>query len=574
MKKITLFLILTFAFCANYHSAAQNARQSYDIITNEIIQKIDSLFVSETAKIGSETPGIAVAFVNNKSVMWHNTIGYTDTTKSRAIDPSTIFSIQSMGKTVTTIAVLIAVQDGILDLDTPIKKYLPEFKVNSIYDKSPADIITIRHLLTHRAGFTHEAPLGSSFTLCKNFEEHIRSISDTWLRYPVGTRFAYSNLGLDLAAYILQEKTGLTFEEYVKQRIFDPLEMKNSSLDFVEIEKNKNRAVPISGKYPLYIPMLGAGAEYMSLNDMVNYIQFFLNNGVVDGKRILREDLIKEMYQIQFACPDQRAGEGINLEIEPVCDSYLAYKLGRGYGFSSNMIMYPEKNLGIFLLTNDQNLDSRTNLSAMAFKNIVEDVLSKYYGDTPIDPSRVESMTKLANEDEQVEAVIGTYGPPWNSRSIYYKDSILGYGIDNDFYPLNFYNDNGELVGMLGKYSEIRFLSPYHQGKKPSLLQMHRAYGSRCRFVFEYNYGPNDPIGPNKKEWSKYLGTYCRYKYGELQDTTVFQIEITIKNGYLNAMDLKCEEYLPGLFFTSDGECVDLRTDEPHFKNIPLKKIK
>ena len=79
------------------------------------------------------------------------------------------------------------------------------------------------------------------------------------------------------------------------------------------------------------------------------------------------------------------------------------------------MIMYPEKNLGIFLLTNDQNLDSRTNLSAMAFKNIVEDVLSKYYGDTPIDPSRVESMTKLANEDEQVEAVIGTYGPPWNT---------------------------------------------------------------------------------------------------------------------------------------------------------------
>lgn len=574
MKKIVFVLILSIIYCTNYHSSAQNTKQPYDLITNEIIQKIDSLFDSETDKMGLEIPGISFAIVNNEKVLWSKTTGYIDNKKTKSIDPSTVFSIQSMGKTVTTISILLAVQDGILDIDTPIKTYLPEFKVNSIYDKFPADVITIRHLLTHRAGFTHEAPLGSSFTLCKNFEEHIKSISDTWLRYPVGTRFAYSNLGLDLAAYILQVKTGLTFEQYVKQRIFDPIGMKNSSLDFVEIEKNKNRAVPFSGKYPLYIPMLGAGAEYMSLNDLVKYIQFFLNKGVVNGKRLLREDLLTQMYQIQFACPNQRAGEGINLEIEPVCDSYLAYKLGRGYGFSSNMIIYPEKNLGIFLLTNDQNLDSRTNLSAMSVKSIVEEVLSKYYGETPVDPSGVESMIKLANDDKRVKAVMGTYGPPWDSRSIYYKDSILEYGLGNNFYPLNFYDDNGELVGMLGKYSEIRFLSPYYKSKKPSLLQIHRAVGSRCRHVFEYNYGPNDSFGPNKKEWSKYLGTYCRFKYGELQDTTEYKIEITIKNGYLNARDLKCEEYLPGLFFTNDGECVDLRTKNPHFKNIPLKKIK
>jgi CubicO group peptidase (beta-lactamase class C family) len=574
MKKTTFITILCAALCLNHSYAAQDTKDLYVSITKEIIQKIDSLFVSETDKMETEIPGISVAIVNDKSILWSKTIGFTDTTKSNAINPSTIFSIQSMGKTVTTVAILTAVQDGFLDLDTPIKKYLPEFKVNSIYDKFPGEIITIRHLLTHRAGFTHEAPLGSSFTLCKNFEEHIKSISDTWLRYPVGTRFAYSNLGLDLAAYILQVKSGLPFEQYVKQRIFTPLGMKNASLDFVEIEKNKNRVVPFTGKYPLYIPMLGAGAEYMSLNDMVNYIQFFLNNGVVNGKRLLREDLLKEMYKIQYACPNQRAGEGINLEIEPVCDSYLAYKLGRGYGFSSNMIMYPEKNLGIFLITNDQNLDSRTNLSAMAFKIIVEDVLSKYYGKTPVDPSEVESMTLLAYDDERVKGVIGTYGPPWDSRSIFYKDSILGYGIGERFYPLTFYLDNGELVGMLGKYSEIRFLKPYHEGKRPSLMQLHRAVGSRCRHVFEYNYGPNDPFGPNKKEWSKYLGTYCRYKYGELQDTSVFKINISIKNGYLTARDLKCEEYLPGLFFTSDGECVDLRTNNPHFKNIPLKKTK
>ena len=128
-----------------------------------------------------------------------------------------------MSKSFTALGVLMAVQDGLLDLDEPVTTYLPEFTVNSPFEEHPEKKMTLRILLAHRAGFTHEAPVGGNYdSRPHTFEEHILSISDTWLRYPVGYRFSYSNLGIDLAGYILQEKAGMPFWDYIKKKVLDP----------------------------------------------------------------------------------------------------------------------------------------------------------------------------------------------------------------------------------------------------------------------------------------------------------------------------------------------------------------
>jgi CubicO group peptidase (beta-lactamase class C family) len=91
-------------------------------------------------------------------------------------------------------------------------------------------------LLSHTAGFAHEAPYGSNFDHpAYSFEKHIASISDTWLKFPVGTRYSYSNLGIDLAGYILQMRSGMPFIQYVQEKVLDPLGMKNSTLDVSRI---------------------------------------------------------------------------------------------------------------------------------------------------------------------------------------------------------------------------------------------------------------------------------------------------------------------------------------------------
>ena len=112
----------------------------------------------------------------------------------------------SISKTFTATAVMQAVQAGRLDLDEPITTYLPGFTVHSAFEEHPERKITLRMLLSHTAGFTFDAPIGNDDELDPgDFDAHVRSISDTWLRFPVGTGYAYSNLGIDLAGYILEK---------------------------------------------------------------------------------------------------------------------------------------------------------------------------------------------------------------------------------------------------------------------------------------------------------------------------------------------------------------------------------
>lgn len=94
-------------------------------------------------------------------------------------------------------------------------------------------------LLSHTAGFTHEAPAGSNFdyTPC-SFDNHVQSISETWLKFPVGTNYSYSNLGLDLRAKIAENESGMKFNNYLKFRIFLPLKMRLTTIDDKEILAN------------------------------------------------------------------------------------------------------------------------------------------------------------------------------------------------------------------------------------------------------------------------------------------------------------------------------------------------
>jgi CubicO group peptidase (beta-lactamase class C family) len=172
-------------------------------------ERVAAVLNNEYSAYLPEKPGFgaAIAVVDNKQIIWEKTFGCVDEDSSRPVDANKIFSIQSMSKSFTALAVLMAVQDGLVDPDTPIKEYLPAFKVNSLYDKYPEELITLRLLLTHRAGFAHEAPFGSNFDDRNDFDEHIASISSTWLRYPVGYRLSYSNLGIDLTGYILQRRS-------------------------------------------------------------------------------------------------------------------------------------------------------------------------------------------------------------------------------------------------------------------------------------------------------------------------------------------------------------------------------
>lgn len=297
----------------------------------------------------NKIPGVAVALVDQDRTLWAAGFGYTDTDKKTPVTPETIFSIQSMSKTFTATAVLFAVQDGLLDLDAPITTYLPEFTVRSRFEERPERKITLRHLLSHTAGLTHEAPVGNNFdTPSPSFEEHVRSISQTWLKFPVGAKVSYSNLGIDLAGYAVQRVAKRPLARYMREKVFEPLSMANSSMDVDTIKANPNRAIGhTSGirKLPVEVPMLAAGGVYTNATELCRFVQFHLNRGRVGTVRLLDERLLDRMH-------GPPVGLRLGIGRDSKSGSYFLMHGGGGFGFLSEMIWYPEYGIGAIELTN------------------------------------------------------------------------------------------------------------------------------------------------------------------------------------------------------------------------------
>ncbi|MCK5712134.1 MAG: beta-lactamase family protein, partial [Hyphomicrobiaceae bacterium] len=134
------------------------AEQARDGLGETIAAAMSDWLPGQLKELG--VPGAVSAVVSNDEVVWEETFGVSDGPGSAPITPNTIFCIRSISKSVTALAVLVAVQEGLVNLDTPISQYLPDFTINSRYDERPQDLITLRRMLGHWASFTHDPPVG------------------------------------------------------------------------------------------------------------------------------------------------------------------------------------------------------------------------------------------------------------------------------------------------------------------------------------------------------------------------------------------------------------------------------
>ncbi len=446
--------------------------------------------------------GIAAAFFTNDKIIWKECLGKS--TYNRPINDSTLFGICSMSKNITALAIMISVQDGLLDLDTPIKKYLPDFTINSCYEESPEDKITLRMMLSNTAGFTHEAPIGNNVDYsCKSKQEHWNSIRETWLKFPVNTGYSYSALGFDLAAEIIEKVSGQSFETYTKEKIFIPLDMKYSTFSDSVVLSNENRTEgvlnPFVNEKHKKIPMIGAGAAYATIDDMVKYVQFQMNYGELNKKQIIEKKHLFEMYTIN------RNFYGLGTGIERPSDNsklktfYLTH-VGGGFGYASTMIWFPEYGLGCVILTN-----KTFNVFDIAQTFIIEYIL--------------ENENVLNNKNLNIG-----FAPVFKSDENYNQ-------------KLNFVYPNKENKSLAFKNNSVI-------GKYEIVLDMTEA------------------------KWFAKIAAFLGVEFVTIK--VIQEEDKLIANGYFGRTELK--EYIPGLYFTDDGETFDIRGSIPTFKNIKLRK--
>lgn len=567
-KSLSFIFILVLGCSLPAGGAVQVEKDS--ALTERVVEKIKA-GISGWFK-EADVPGLAVAVVDDEKILWKHVEGTTERGGGQAIDPETIFSIQSMSKSFTALGVLRAVQEGLLDLDEPITSYLPDFTVNSIYEDHPEKKMTLRLLLSHKAGFTHEAPLGNNYDCRPHaFEEHVLSIMDSWLRYPVGYRYSYSNLGIDLAGYILQKMSGKPFWDFIEEKVFEPLEMKSSSMDFSAIKKIENRALGhvlpnqhVPDGIPVDIPLIPSGGVYTNILDMANYMRFHINKGVLDGVRIIDKELMEEMHTVQIPEFKERAGYGLGLLKAFIGPTYFLTHSGGGYGFISSMIMFPELKLGVVTLTNAHG----SRVGAGQIINIVQSLLDeKFSSPQVLSGFDGTGYTPVPIEEKCVQRIRGIYD---GGYFITEKEGVFGIRQGKDFYPLSMYKGKEGLVGGFGKNSEARFKADLN-GRPGSMVVLNRETGSTAIYDYHKPEKSMDTSGPDKPEWAAYLGIYRYLSWGRMSGSMT---RVAVRDGYLSLSGLRCFEHLPGLFFTHNGEALDFRGTIPTYRNIMLFRRK
>ena len=255
--------------------------------------------------IASQEIAGAVTVVVTKDRIAHlETTGLADVASKRPMTPDTMFWIASMTKPVTGVAILMLQDDGKLKVTDPVAKYLPEFADLKTPSGKPANL-TITQILTHTSG------LGEATGPAAQQAKTLADLVPIWLAAPMqyepGERWRYTQSGINAASRIVEVVSGVTFDVFLQQRLFDPLGMKSTTFYLTDEQrarlatayaKNKETgaldAVPPRADFgPRNRPPQGNGGLYSTARDYARFAQMLLNGGVLEGKRYLSNETLK-----------------------------------------------------------------------------------------------------------------------------------------------------------------------------------------------------------------------------------------------------------------------------------------
>lgn len=250
---------------------------------------------------------------NNQGVGVVETVGYQGPDDKTPVNQDTIFRIYSMTKPIVSVATMSMVEDGLIKLDDPVSKFIPEFAELKVIDETTGEIsssqtaMTVQHLLTHESGLIQEF-FSPDSKLGKLYGANVSTVGNTALqvaqslgKLPVyfepGSKWHYGH-STDVLGAVIEVAAGKPLDQLLRERIFDPLGMDDTSF-FVPAAKAYRIAEPIHGEMgdnTIVRPMLsGGGGLNSTTENYVRFAQMLLNGGVYHGARIIEEDTLELM---------------------------------------------------------------------------------------------------------------------------------------------------------------------------------------------------------------------------------------------------------------------------------------
>lgn len=358
------------------------------------VQNVTELDAYLEKLVSSGTPqGLSMAIVKNDSIVYSKGFGWADGPRKIKATPETVYHWWSITKIPTAMAILQLQEQGKLQLDDPVSKFLPFFKVE--YPSRKSSVITIRQLLNHSSGLPDASPVSLMKWIHHEGEAHVDQTAFmekvfqeySSLEFEPGENTAYTNIGYMLLGAIIEKVSGQSYRNYIRHYILEPLEMNQTDFAYTR----EMEAYEAAGSHPsfnimspllhimirsyiretsdkhlwmkrVYTDQEPSSALIGSTRDAAQLIRAYLNKGILDGHRMLSEKSIDLMTSEGHVAEANDKGtyffrQGIGWQVFKEKSGYKLQHTGGGPGFYTIMQVYPDDDLGLVLFCNDVTIE-------------------------------------------------------------------------------------------------------------------------------------------------------------------------------------------------------------------------
>ncbi len=344
-NNIYIFLIFVLTFFISCDKNEKPINPFYNDVTEKLSDAIEYEIKDK------DLNAISIAIIKQNDFFWSEGFGFIDEEKKIKADENTIYRVGSVSKLFTDIAIMKKRESGDIDIDSPLQIYLPKFNPENKFNHEP---ITLRQLMSHRAGILREPAYGNYFADNEtSLKKTVESVKNSPLIHPPGTITKYSNAGIAVVGYTLEKVFQKPYVEFMQQNILNPLGMNASSFEFKN-SMSLNLAEATMWSYdgrsfkaPRFeLGMIPAGSLYSSVTDLTKFLNMILSDGSLNGERFVNPNTLKEMFTPQFS-DSEESGYGIGFRVS----KHYGYKMishgGAIYGYSTQLSALPEPKIGV-----------------------------------------------------------------------------------------------------------------------------------------------------------------------------------------------------------------------------------
>jgi CubicO group peptidase (beta-lactamase class C family) len=375
------------------------------------LAELESYLEDLTGYNADSPPGLSLVVVKDGRIVYQNAFGMADGPKNIRSTVDTVYNTWSMVKPMTAAAVLQLQEQGLLNIDDPVADYLHFFEVQ--YPSESSETVTIRHLMNHSSGLSNNVPEILRWIHFDGDPEWnqtelitVKLPNYTELAYEPGSQGVYTNVGYMVMAAVIEAVSGRTYQQYMIDQVFGPLGMDHTSWTYTDatIAEEAAGSSPSFDYQALMLPLLfdrgqrqalirergegviwfnrvytdqkGPTGPISTATDFARFVMAYLNEGELDGRRILSRETVARMTSDSHVLPgntsEARAYKdydqmyhGLGWYVVKNGEFFLAHS-GGGPGFSSDMRLYPDRELGMVIIGNGTYIPKREILDLVA----------------------------------------------------------------------------------------------------------------------------------------------------------------------------------------------------------------